>query len=542
MSVSWRLTLCAGALLLSGRGLLAQAGSHGSATHNSASPAQPAEESRLAATVFGPFSRRISTANTAAQEAFDRGVQLMYVFTPQDAAREFRIARAQDPSCAMCVWGEAWSLGAYLNEPMPPGNAPLAFAAIRLADSLAAIRATDVERALIGALATRYSIAHDTLTRRALDTAYANAMQGVRTAFPDDLDVATLYAESLMLLEPRRGMNDTARVSMKRVLGVLEQVLASDIRHPGACHLYVHATEATQDPGRAEACAEYLGASVPGASHMNHMPSHTFNRVGRWGDAVRANIAAWHSDQRAAWGEGVAIYPSHNLHMLLFAASYDGQGAIAVQAGRDYGKLVGGGSFYHALTLLRFGRFDDLLQLHEAPNNALYRGLWLSARGYAQLRTGSVDSARAILMRVEELAASHGELNFRGHKARHLLGITGGILRGELARADARGEDAMRAFEIAVAFEDSLGYDEPEPLPFSARHWLGAELLEQGRADDAESVYRRELEDHPNNGWSLFGLAQALETQGQKHAAATARDAFLAAWDRSDTLLRASRF
>ena len=521
----------------------ARAGAH-PATHgaDSVRVAEQDTSARLAPTVFGSYSRRITTATPAAQEAFDRGVQLMYVFTPRDAAKEFRIALRADPACAMCAWGEAWSLGAYLNEPMPPANAPLAYAAAALADSLGRSSATATERALIAALRTRYTPTHDSSTRRALDSTYAEQMRVVAEAHPDDLDVATLYAEALMLLEPRRGMNDTARASMRRVLGVLESVLARDIRHPGACHLYVHATEATQDPGRAEACAEHLGASVPGASHMNHMPSHTFNRVGRWGDAVRANIEAWHSDQRASWGDGVAIYPSHNLHMLLFAASYDGQGAIAIQAGRDYGKLVPGGSFYHALTLVRFGRFDEVLALQHAPNNVLYRGLWLFSRGYAHLRTGMVDSALANLAQVDEIARTRGEESFRQHKARHLLGITGNILRGEIARQAGDTARALSAFELAVAFEDSLGYDEPEPLPLSARHWLGAAYLESGRGTDAEAVYRRELEDHPNNGWSLFGLAQALSMQGNRHQADAARDAFNAAWERSDALLRSSRF
>ncbi len=521
----------------------AQSGEH-PATRRTA-PAQAAQQDtarRLAPTVFGAYSRHITTTTPAAQEAFDRGMQLMYVFTPRDAAKEFRVALHKDPACAMCAWGEAWSLGAYLNEPMPPANAPLAYAAVALADSLVLGAATPTERALISAMRTRYAPTHDSSTRRSLDTAYANAMREVAEAHPDDLDVATLYAEALMLLEPRRGMNDTARASMRQVLGVLEGVLARDIRHPGACHLYVHATEATQDPGRAEACAEHLGASVPGASHMNHMPSHTFNRVGRWGDAVRANITAWHSDQRAAWGEGVAIYPSHNLHMLLFAASYDGQGAIAIQAGRDYGKLVPGGSFYHALTLVRFGRFDEVLQLREAPNNVLYRGLWLFSRGYAHLRTGMLDSALANLAQVDEIALTRGEESFRQHRARHLLGITGNILRGEIARHAGDMTGALSAFELAVTFEDSLGYDEPEPLPLSARHWLGAAYLESGRGADAETVYRRELEDHPNNGWSLFGLSQALSMQGDRHQADAARDAFTAAWERADALLRSSRF
>jgi hypothetical protein len=336
--------------------------------------------------------------------------------------------------------------------------------------------------------------------RERLDTAYSKAMAGVWAQYPQDLDVGTLYAESLMLIEPRRGTWDVSRPEVQRIHSVLENLLGRDINHPGACHLYVHATESTVRPEKAEACADRLGLSIPGASHINHMPSHTYNRVGRWGDAVRANIQAWHSDLAAEVGEGFAIYPSHNLHMLLFSASYDGQGAIAIQAGKDYAKISPGGVFYHVLTLFRFGRFD------------------------------------------EDRQAGGDSVNFRGHTARQLLGIVSGILRGELERAAGRSDEAVRTLEQAVALEDSLRYDEPEPLNFAARHWLGAALLEAKRPADAERVYRAELERHPRNGWSLYGLEQALRAQNRAADAAQVHAQFEQAWARSDTWLRASCF
>jgi len=493
---------------------------------------------------LGPFSRPITTSSQQAQAYFDQGIQFLYAFTPLDAARSFREASKIDADCAMCWFGEAWSWGPYLNGPMGADDAPRAYAAIRRAAELAPGHTTPVERALIDAMLVRYTPTHDPAKRAALDSAWSRAIADVWAQYPEDLDVGTLYGESLMLLEPRRGTWDLAKPSVQQIHQVLEDVLARDISHPGACHLYIHATETTPRAGRAEACADLIGDAIPGASHINHMPSHTYNRVGRWGDAVRANIQAWHSDLAAEDGEGFAIYPSHNLHMLLFAASFDGQGAIAIQAGKDYAKIQNGGDFYHVLTLTRFGRFDEVLAL-DVPriSNPIFRGLAEFGKGYAHLRMGSPDSARAWLARLEASRAEGGDdVNFRGHTANQLLGIVGDILRGELERADGRLDDAIATLGDAVELEDGLRYDEPEPLNFSARHWLGAALLEADRPAEAESVYLAELEHHPNNGWSLYGLEQAIRAQGRAAEADAVHARFKDAWARSDTRIRSSRF
>lgn len=491
---------------------------------------------------LGPYTRRITTQSKEAQAFFDQGVQLLYSFTPEDAARSFREAQKRDPSCAMCHFGEAWAWGPYLNGPMPPSAAPRAYAAIQRAMQLRS-RASEVERTLIEAQALRYRPAYDSATHFQAAARYADAMAQAYAEYPNDLDVGTLYAESMMLLEPRRGIWDAAKPSVNRIHQVLEEILVKDVNHPGACHLLIHATESNERVGRAEKCAELLGSSIPGASHINHMPSHTFNRIGRWGDAVRSNIEAWHSDLRAEYGEGFAIYPSHNLHMLLFSASYDGQGAIANQAAKDYAKITRGGEFYLGLTLVRFGRFDEVLELRNPGDHAIYRGLWNFARGYAHLRKGALDSARAYLAHVDEAARTTSPtLQVRGHTAASLLGITGGILRAEILRKDGRAAEGIPVLEAAIALEDGLRYDEPEPLPFSARHWLGALMLELNRPADAERVYRAELKAHPNNGWSLYGLERALAAQGKTADAAKAREDFRKAWARSDVMIRGSRF
>src|SRR4051812_15905284 len=486
---------------------------------------------------LGTFTRQMSSKVKEAQAYFDQGFQMMYSFAKPEAVRSFREAWKRDPECAICYWGEAWAWGSYLNAPMASEEAPYAYTAIRKAVSLRS-GATPKERSMIDAMAVRYVEKFDAAKRVEQDRAYADAMEKVSAAYPDDLEIATLYADALFLLEPRRGTRDINDPNVHRLHQVLESVLSRDIHHPGACHLYVHATESTVVPGRAEACAEFLGNSIPGASHINHMPSHTWNEIGRWGDSVRANLDAWHSDQKAAIGQGFAIYPEHNLHMLLYAASYDGQGAIAMRAGKDYTKLTGE-SFYEALTLVRFGRFDEVLEVTNRPRPEIQGALWDFAQGYAHLKQGHADFAAVYLARVRKTADT-STASFRVHSAKDLLSIAAGILDGEIKRMAGDLNGAITAFQGAAQTQEALVYDEPEPLPFSAFQWLGAALIEAKRYREAEQAYRSELKDHPKNGWSLLGLQQALEGQGTPSA--DVKKEFDASWARSDTWIRASRF
>ena len=507
--------------------------------HAAAPPAGFAGRIGLYKTALGTFTRPISSQNSEAQAFFNQGFQLTYAFAKPEAVRSFREAETRDPNCAICYWGEAWAWGSDLNWVMGPDEAPFAHAAIQKAVSLAPAHSTPVEHALIQAMTVRYVEPFDKATQHVHDRAYADAMKKVADEYPDDLDIAVLYAEALFLLEPRAGARDLANPNVQRIVGVLERALAKDLQHPGACHLYVHITESTTEPERAAKCAEFLGRSIPGASHINHMPSHTWVQIGRWGDAVRASLDAWHSDLKSLVGEAIAIYPWHDLHMLVFAASMDGQGAIAVQAGRDYSRMSKN-PVYLLLALVRFGRFEDILEdMKTKTPGGLSGPAWDFAQGYAKLRAGDREAAKTHLAAVVD-AANTSTAQFGVNPAKKLFGVLAGILEGEIGLSSGAGPTAVTAFEKAVSIEDSLVWDEPEPLPFSARHWLGAALLETGRPADAEQVYRTDLEKHPGNGWSMFGLSQALAAQGKP-----ARDAsqdFERAWVRSDTWIRASRF
>jgi tetratricopeptide (TPR) repeat protein len=498
---------------------------------------------------LGTHSRKISSSSADAQAYFNQGFQLMYAFGKHEAIRSFREAWKRDPGCAICYWGEAWAWGSNLNQVISVADAPFAYAAVQKAVSLKET-ATPQERALIDALAQRYVERFDPAARAEQDRAYAQAMERVYETYPDDLDIGTLYADALFHLEPRPGpppgrrprLQNLESPNVRRIHDVLERLIARDPHHPGACHWYVHATEATSKAAAAQPCAELLGRSIPGASHINHMPSHTFNEVGRWGDSVRANIEAWHSDLKAAAGEGFAIYPAHNLHMLVYAASMDGQGAIAMRAGKDYAKLTRGDTMFELLTLIRFGRFDEVSGIGARPDGDIPAGAWEFAHGYARLRSGQLEAARGHLANLAQIAGvSSATTNFGArHPARRLLGVLAGILEGEIARSTGNMTAAVAALRRAVALDDELDVDEPEPLPFPARHWLGAALLEAGLPGEAEQVYREDLRQHPHNGWALVGLQLALKAQGKATDDVAAE--LGASWSRSDTWIRTSRF
>ena len=493
---------------------------------------------KLFRSALGVFDRKITTSDTLAQTYFKQGIQLKYAFAVNDAARSFREARTLDTLCAPCFWGEAWALGSYLNEPMNEAKALLALSAIRKGAELAPKYASPVEQALITALTVRYVEDFDPENHGAQDTSYAMAMAEVYKQYPDDFDVATIYAEALFLLEPRRGTRAMDDPDVMKLHQILEKVLDKDIQHPGACHLYIHATESTDQPDLGESCAAFIGNSIPGASHINHMPSHTYNEVGRWGESVRANLHAWHSDQKAKFDEGIAIYPSHNLHMLYYSASYDGQGAISIQAAKDF-TLSTGNAMHQVLALIRFGRFKEVLQITDRPTADIPGGMWDFAQGYAYLRNQESDFASLYLNRVQTTAdTSHAK--YRGHPAAHILGVLAGILESEIQRDSGNLAGAITTLKATVALEDEMEYDEPEPMPFDSRHWLGAALLEAHRFYEAEQTYLAELADHPRNGWSYFGLLKALKAQGKD--ATEIQQEFDKSWERADHLIRASRF
>ncbi len=510
---------------------------------------------------LGDHSFPVTTTSEQAQRYFDQGLALTYGFNHAAGINAFEEAARLDPGCASCFWGKALALGPNINAPMGPDAGRAAHAAAQQAYALRE-GATAKERALIEALVTRYA-EEPPEDRAALDLAYANAMRAARAAFPEDTDIATLTAEALMDLYPWAywTADGEPREHTLELVALIEWVLEKEPNHLGANHYYIHAVE-EHHPERAEIAADRLVDLAPDAGHLVHMPSHIYWRVGRYSDAAGVNQRAAEADEiYFAWCRPGALYRAlyypHNVHFLWAAASAEGRSELALIAGRKLAQQV---EPLHAefpfveefltvpqLTLVRFGRWDAVLgEPKPAAGRTFQIGIWHYSRGVALAKTGKLAEAQAELETVRALAAlSEAEaMRVAGGiaSAAQLLSLGMDHLAGEIARAAGDDAAAVAALQSAVVKQDALAYMEPPPWYFPVRQALGAELLEQGRAVEAEAVYRKDLEQYPKNGWSFFGLAQALAAQEREGEATMARAYHAQAFGDADVELRASAF
>ncbi len=503
---------------------------------------------------MGSHSYRITTRSSLAQQYFNQGLSLAWAFNHPEAARSFREAVRLDSTCAMCFWGAALVLGPNINAAMSPGDVPAAHEAAGKALALSR-NAQPNERALIEALAARYTPEAQE-NRAPLDSAYARAMRDVVQRFPDDLEAATLFAEAMMDLTPwnywtadRRPRPGTAEL-----ISTLERVIARNPRHPGACHLYIHAVEATY-PEKAVPCAERLAALMPAAGHIVHMPAHIYIRVGRYNDAIEANIHATHADetyiadQRPQPNSYLFGYYPHNYHFLAFASVLAGRSALAIEHAKYTGSRVAVEVAkvapelqplipYGALTMATFGKWDDVLG-EPVPSAELpvAHALATYARGLAFAARSDWDAAQAAL---DTIRAHHATVS--QEPVRTVLAIATHGLAGEIAWRRNEVDRAIEAWRSAMALEDGLGYMEPPYWHAPVRHSLGAALLRSGKAAEAERLYREDLERFPENGWSLSGLAASLAAQGKTNDAEQVRQRLERAWGRADVSLKGSRF
>ncbi|TAH39500.1 MAG: hypothetical protein EYC70_01575 [Planctomycetota bacterium] len=509
---------------------------------------------------LGRHHRAVSTSSERAQRYFDQGLVLAYGFNRAESARSFQQAAALDPGCAMAWWGIAYASGPDINFPMGPEQARSAFHAVQRA-AAAAARATPVEQALVRAMAARYAWPNPE-DRRPLDLAYAEAMEQAWLQFPDDPDVAALYAEALMDLRPWDLWTGDGQPQpgTERILQVLEQALQAHPAHPALLHFYVHAVEASPHPEKALAAAGRLSGAVPGAGHLEHMPSHIYVRVGRYQDAIDSNRRAVAADaaylKRSPGSGPYHYYRAHSYHLLSFAAMMQGSSAVALAAARDSVAAIPPSALEEILpfvdgyltfpmhVLLRFGRWEDVLR-EPAPDPKLRvaTALWHYARGAALANLDRVAEAQA---EQEALAAAVGALaegDFVGlNPARAVLEVAGRMLAGEIAARAGGTEAAVGELRAAAAAEDALRYNEPPDWMTPARHALGAVLLNAGRIAEAEAEYREDLARNPGNGWSLFGLARCLRARGAEAEAEATERLFQRVWSHADVELTSSCF
>ena len=502
---------------------------------------------------FGSYHRAVTTSSPEAQRWFDQGMQLLYGFNHDEAIRSFEEAARVDPGCAMAHWGAAYARGLHINNPEMTLEQSRAAHAAATAAAARADGASPVERALIDAVVARYELPVPE-DRGHLDRAYADEMERAWRAFPDDPDVGALFAEALMDLQPWDLWERDGRPKGRalEVVDTLERVLALDPDHPGANHFYIHTVEASSQPERGLAAADRLRDLVPGAGHLVHMPGHIYARVGRYGDAVDANVRAVAADRAyfavAPPPEFYGLYFVHNIHFLAWAAMMDGRYQVAIDAARDLERDIppaflaefpqfADGFMPVALhVLIRFGRWEEVLAEPEAPEfRRISRAIRRYARGVASSAIGDVDAARAELDAFEVEAAAVPEGWMIGtNDAPSVLAVARRMLKGELAFREGRLDDAFALLREGAALEDALTYDEPPGWMQPVRHALGALLMSVGRAAEAEAVYREDLDRNAGNGWGMLGLANALRAQGKERAAAEVEDALAETWARAD--------
>jgi tetratricopeptide (TPR) repeat protein len=513
---------------------------------------------------LGTLTYPITTASAEAQQFFDQGLRLSYAFNHAEARRAFRKAQKLDPTCAMCFWGEALVLGRNINTPMDEEDVAPAVAALSKAQALAE-RAKLHERALIAALSKRY-VEDPKVDRPALEKAYAAAMREVAARYPDDDDIAVLYAEALMNLTPWaywEAGGSRARGQSIDIVPTLERVLARNPNHHGAMHYYIHAVEHSDRPQRAEAYADRLRGAMPGAGHLLHMPSHIYLQVGRYHDALAVNLEAAAADERYLEQSNAPLdlyrlgYYPHNVRFVLALAQMSGDGLTVIAAAEKLDRFIPSEAarevprvqpmkaaryFAHAL----FSSPQAVLALPN-PGDAmpLVKAMWHYARGVAQVRRGDLNAARR---EADAIEALHRTVDFSALAAakipsRDVLQIAAHVVRGRVAQARGNQAAAIQRFKKAAALQDKLPNLEP-PYWYSwyypVRQSLGAALLQAGRHDEAERQFQLSLKRAPNNAWAHFGLAELHRARGDAAALKRAEESLARTWTGDRLLLRLS--
>ncbi len=504
---------------------------------------------------LGSHQHKVSTKSAEAQKFFDQGLTLVFAFNHEEAIRSFKRATELDPTLAMAFWGMALALGPNINLDVDPEREKAAHEAVQKALALAS-NASPSERAYIDALTKRYSIAPSAdLKKLAID--YKNAMESLVKEYPDDLDAATLYAESAMNLRPWQLWSSDGKPAegTEVILAVLESVLRRDPNHIGAIHYYIHAVEASPNPERALAFAPKLSTAVPAAGHLVHMPAHIYMRTGDYQAAARSNAEAARADEAFFNLSGrAAMYPvmyyDHNLHFLAVAEAMSGRYMDSLAAARKLEQDViphikdspgfEGYTITPSMIMVRFRKWDDILKLQKPDSSAFgMTAAWHFARGMAYASRGKAADAEVeekfFLASVESISPT---TQYGLNNARAIMAIARNVLAARIAVAKRDYKSAIALLRETVNLEAALAYDEPPGWFIPIRESLGGVLLLSGDKAGAEQVFREDLNKNVRNGRSLFGLMESLKAQGKNEAAQSVEREFQLAWKNADTVLR----
>jgi tetratricopeptide (TPR) repeat protein len=501
-------------------------------------------------TGLGDLHHPVSTSNAQAQQFFDQGLRFIYAFNHDEATRSFQKAAELDPKLAMAYWGIAEAVGPNYNDPASEDRFKQAHEAIQKAVDLGS-SASPSERAYIAAMAMRFPADPKSDLRKAAEQ-YRDAMREVMKTYPDDLDAATLFAESGMGLHPWGlwHQDGTPQEGTEEIVATLESVMKRDPNHLGAIHYYIHAVEASNSPERALAGANRLAALAPAAGHIVHMPAHVYIRTGDYAAAIKVNEDAAAVDRAYIKSSGAqGIYPmmyySHNLHFIAMCSAMNGDYAEAKKAAdmlaahvgpavKDMPPLEGFMTIPMAVDV-RFHKWDHILAAKApAPEMKTATVFWHFARGMALAGKGKTNEAEAEYKVVSDAEkATPPDVIFAmpiNNKAKDIMKIAENVLGAQIALARKDSAAAVSMLREAVATQDSLKYGEPPDWFFPVRESLGGVLMMSGDAKGAERVFRDDLDKNPRNPRSLFGLHQALKAQDRSYDAGFVEKQFHTSW------------
>jgi hypothetical protein len=509
---------------------------------------------------LGQVHHPVSTKNKQAQQFCDQGLALVYGFNHDEARRSFQRAAELDPKLAMAHWGVALTLGPNYNLPVDPERERAGYDAVQRAVALKA-GASEAERAYIDALAVRYSN-DPKADLQALDRAYADGMRKLAARYPDDLDAATLFAESMMNLNPWKlwTADGKAAEGTDEIVSTLESVLKRDPNHLGANHYYIHAVEASTHPERALPSAARLEKLAPAEGHLAHMPSHIYARVGDHAASARCNAAAMVADkkflgQTHEQGFYRLMYYSHNMHFLAFADCMRGDFAGAkaaadqlvanVKPGVKAIPMLEGFMPTPIIVLLGFERWPEIVKLPQPESSlVLTNAVWHAARGIAFANLGKTSEVDNEVKAFRDLVAKsppdemYDMLNTRAA----VYKVFDNVMMGAIAHCIEHDDSmAINFFKQAIAAEDALSYSEPPAWYPPVRPTLGRLLLTMNRASDAEKVFREDLDRSIRDARALSGLRDALKAQGQDYEAEQVDQQFRSAWKVADAASASAR-